>query len=49
MNVGQLIEALKAFDLDLEVFTEGCDCDGDVGKVSLENGTVYLQRSTLYG
>ena len=57
MNVKELIRQLKKFDGDLEILTQGCDCDGDVGKVEyLEynerlDGTgeqrkyVYLRRS----
>lgn len=40
MKITELIEALYEFALehgDLEVFTEGCDCDGDIGSVALES------------
>lgn len=30
---------------DLPVVSEGCDCDGDVGDVVLEDGRVYLLRT----
>ena len=51
MNVNQLIaELLKVENKALEVYTEGCDCDGDVGSVSIESNEnngycVYLSRS----
>jgi hypothetical protein len=35
MRVKELIAELQKFDGDLEVITEGCDCDGDVGSVQL--------------
>jgi len=35
MTVEELIEELKKLDPKLPVITEGCDCDGNVQKVSL--------------
>lgn len=48
MNVRELIEKLEAVDdKDLEVCTEGCDCDGDVAEVEARDdmNDVYLERS----
>ena len=38
MTVAELIAALTEVPGDLEVYTEGCDCTGDVGSVGTENG-----------
>ena len=44
-TVGELIEKLKEFDPDLFVYTEGCDCTGNVVEVTLEsNGSVMICR-----
>jgi hypothetical protein len=51
MTVLELIEALRQCDPDVEVLTEGCDCEGDVGAVveqQEQEGTrrwVMLRRS----
>lgn len=54
MKVKELIEKLKAFPDDLEVWTEGCDCYGDIGEVEIAQSEdeetnkivnqVYLRR-----
>lgn len=36
MNIQQLRKALESFDPDLPVWSEGCDCWGDVAGVRLE-------------
>lgn len=41
MTVAELIEELKKMPQDIEVYTEGCDCDGDVTKVSVNERLVY--------
>lgn len=52
MNVQQLIDELlkipESQRTELEVTTEGCDCDGDVGKVTLleDASEVYLERGS---
>ena len=44
-TVGDLIEKLKEFDPDLFVYTEGCDCIGNVVDVTLEDdGAVVICR-----
>lgn len=45
MKAAELIRLLSACDPDLEVDTEGCDCDGDVAHVVIENGGILLARS----
>lgn len=46
MTVAELIKALQAMPQDAEVTTEGCDCDGDVAKVTdCGSDGVYLERS----
>lgn len=52
MTARELIQALQALpesDKDLEVSTEGCDCNGDVAKVQVYRGkdfeAVELLRS----
>jgi hypothetical protein len=35
LTVKELLEALAKFDPELEIWTEGCDCYGDVGSVDL--------------
>lgn len=46
MTVSELMDALKKMPPNLEVITEGCDCDGDVTEVvhDTENAIVYLKR-----
>jgi hypothetical protein len=50
MNVQELIDELlkipESQRTDLEVTTEGCDCDGDVGKIVVLEASkeAYLQR-----
>ena len=43
-TVGELVK--KLFDQDAYVFTEGCDCVGNVVDVSLDenDGTVLIER-----
>ena len=38
MTVIELISALTRMPGDLEVYTEGCDCTGDVGSARTERG-----------
>ena len=49
MTARELVaELLKVIDIagpDLEVVTEGCDCNGDVASVSIYENNVYLERS----
>jgi hypothetical protein len=48
MNVQELIDALNAIeDKTLTVTSEGCDCDGDVGSVTIIGDEVYLRRGEL--
>jgi len=44
MNVGELMAALEKHDKGLEVWSEGCDCWGDVVKVVARAGGVLLER-----
>lgn len=48
MTVKQLIEELKKLDPDLEVQTEGCDCDSSVDMVVVDEHSgqkfAYLKR-----
>jgi len=37
MTVEQVIEELKKLDPKLPVVTEGCDCDGNVKSVSVQD------------
>ena len=48
MTVKELIEKLQAVPQDLEVFTEGCDCDGDVGSVAVETAGDSISYVYLY-
>lgn len=41
LTVRELIAELQKHDLDLLVETEGCDCDGDVGRVTVETHGDY--------
>ena len=44
-TVGGLIAELSKFDPDTPVFTEGCDCVGNVVSVSTQHdGTVLIER-----
>lgn len=44
-TVGELIEALKKIDKDTLVYTEGCDCTGNVVDISLEeDGSLLICR-----
>jgi hypothetical protein len=45
LTAGELIEELKKLDPNLVVCTEGCDCDGQVGSVALQDGNAYLART----
>lgn len=46
MKVRELIEKLQKANPDAEVHTEGCDCNGDVAIVLVdEDGAVMLGRS----
>ncbi len=47
MTVQELIEELKKAPPDAEVYTEGCDCNGDVGSVRIEadRKEILLERS----
>lgn len=46
MNIEQLIAALEEIeDKSTEVFTEGCDCWGDVNSVEVVDGTLLICRS----
>lgn len=49
MKLKELIQELKKLEEvhgDLDIVTEGCDCDGDVGEVTLiENRGVYNHMS----
>lgn len=48
MKLKELIEKLIAAELrfgDVDVDTEGCDCDGDVGYVVADKDGVHLVRS----
>lgn len=44
MNVREVIEALQDLDQDAEVWTEGCDCMGTVGRVDGDGSGVNLWR-----
>jgi hypothetical protein len=45
MTVAELIAALAKAPPDLEIQTEGCDCDGDCAVVAIVHGFgLYLQR-----
>jgi len=48
LTVAELIEELKKAPQDAKVFTEGCDCYGDVGSVEIDkNGKeVGLMRTS---
>ena len=37
VTVAQLIVELQKLDGNLEVMTEGCDCDGDAGSIEVAN------------
>lgn len=44
-TVGDLVAELMKFDQNLPVYTEGCDCIGNVVKVSCESdGSVLIER-----
>ena len=44
-TVGDLVSELLKFDQNAYVFTEGCDCTGNVVDVSLEtDGTILIVR-----
>jgi hypothetical protein len=51
MTLDELLSTLNELkaerpDADkMDVATEGCDCDGDVGDVCIEYGRVYLCRA----
>lgn len=43
-----ILQGLTEEQLAREISTEGCDCDGDVGSVSLdEPGYIYLERERI--
>ena len=45
-TVGDLVAELQKFDQSLYVFSEGCDCIGNVVGVSLEtDGTILIARN----
>lgn len=47
MKVGEVVAALQRFDQNLDMMTEGCDCFGDVGSVTIDPDdptTVILWR-----
>lgn len=44
MKVSELIEKLQRAPQDAEIITEGCDCDGDVGFVVVQDDRVLLAR-----
>lgn len=44
-TVEQLIIELQKFPPHLPLSTEGCDCDGDICDVTLEENYVYLRRT----
>jgi hypothetical protein len=48
MKVRELVELLQRCPQDAEVFTEGCDCEGDVVLVEIHRtgGSVLLCRSS---
>ena len=49
MRVIELIHKLEEMlsdHGDLEVFTEGCDCDGDIGLVSFTKENTYKNRAS---
>jgi len=47
MKVKHLIERLKKFDPELEVVTEGCDCNGDTySVVEMDWNPLYYKSST---
>ena len=44
-TVGDLVAELLKFDQKAYVFTEGCDCTGNVVGVTLEkDGTILIER-----
>ncbi len=44
-TVGDLVNELLKFDQNAYVFTEGCDCTGNVVSVSTcDDGTVLIER-----
>ncbi len=45
MTVAELIEHLRVFEPTLSVYTEGCDCTGDVLGVLAWNGGVLISRN----
>lgn len=45
MKVSELIELLQSMPQDKEVFTEGCDCEGDVGGVAIDEEDVLIYRT----
>jgi hypothetical protein len=48
MTVRELVKILTELPedkKDFEILTQGCDCDGDVGKVTVYKEYVYLERS----
>lgn len=51
MTVGDLLDALKDIDKATPVVLEGCDCNGDLGSVEVDDyipgrgPTVYLGRT----
>lgn len=47
MTGAEVLDALSKLtpaQLAMSVETEGCDCDGDVEQVRIENGAIYLAR-----
>jgi hypothetical protein len=44
MKVSELIEALAKMPQDCEVFTEGCDCNGEADRVALDGKIVMIHR-----
>jgi len=48
MTVDELISALSAYDPELEVLTEGCDCVGDIKEViSVINIPTHVSRDDM--
>lgn len=52
LSVKELIEALKKLPEDLPVWSEGCDCSGEVGAAEIQmwddEKVVFLRRVNSY-
>jgi hypothetical protein len=44
VKVHELIDLLQRCDPEAEVWTEGCDCDGESCSVGVSLGEVYIHR-----